>query len=302
MIFKDFLYKSKQKHGDKYEYPYSDDKIKCEDKVKVICKLHGEFLISPYHHINGSGCKICGGRGKYNTSDFIKKAKTIHNDYYNYDKVIYINKDNLVIIICPIHGEFLQKPHNHISGCGCPKCGGSLVKLDSEFINQSNIIHNNKYDYSLVNYKNNKTKVKIICKLHGIFEQTPDKHLQGNSCPKCNLKSQSKLFDKLKINLNNVRLLWEYSPEWLDKQRFDIYLPDYNIAIEYNGEQHYIPMSIYGGNIGFDVIKERDIMKRNKCDKNNCTLFELKYDYNENDYEKLVTDIQLIIKNKNKWK
>jgi len=129
--------------------------------------------------------------------EFINKSKLIHDDKYNYSKVIYKNTNTPVTIICPIHGEFEQIPKSHLKGYECFKCGvqkrtDSKRSNDLEFIEKSNKKHNNKYDYSLVNYINNYTKVKIVCPIHGVFLQAPESHLQGNGCKKCSSEESQK--------------------------------------------------------------------------------------------------------------
>jgi hypothetical protein len=124
------------------------------------------------------------GRRK-TTEEFIIDAYCKHGDRYNYRLVEYKNNKTKVKIICPIHGIFEQTPHGHLRGYGCLECGGSKRLTTEEFIKKAKDIHGDKYDYSLVEYKNNKTKVKIICHEHGPFEQTPNDHLKGFGCPKC---------------------------------------------------------------------------------------------------------------------
>lgn len=125
------------------------------------------------------------------TEKFIERSNLAHNFKYDYSKAVYkTHKDN-VIIICSVHGEFIQNSRTHMRGAGCMKCGReSRIKkatLTTEFfISKSNKVHNNKYDYSLTTYIQNKIKVKILCKEHGIFEQIPFTHLEGHGCPKCN--------------------------------------------------------------------------------------------------------------------
>lgn len=121
---------------------------------------------------------------KLTTEQFIIKSKLIHNDKYDYSLVNYINNRNNIIVICRIHGEFIQKANSHLNGNGCPTCGGVKRPTTGEFISNAIKIHGNKYNYSLVNYVNSKTKVKIICSVHGEFEQTPDSHLKS-LCPYC---------------------------------------------------------------------------------------------------------------------
>ena len=124
---------------------------------------------------------------------FIKKVKVIHGNVYDYSLVEYKNAHTKVKIICPEHGIFEQKSYHHLRGQGCPECryiksGNKLRSTTEQFIKKAKVVHGNKYDYSLVDYKNNKTKVKIICHEHGIFEQTPNHHLSGNGCSKCGVK------------------------------------------------------------------------------------------------------------------
>lgn len=124
---------------------------------------------------------------KLTTEEFIKRSIIIHGQKYNYSITKYEGSRNKVKIICKIHGIFEQLAYNHLLGKECNMCkpnfGEKLTKLD--FIKKSNNIHKFEYDYSLVNYINNKSKVKIICKKHGIFEQEPRSHLSGMKCATC---------------------------------------------------------------------------------------------------------------------
>ena len=120
-----------------------------------------------------------------NTEKFIKRAKEVHGDKYDYSKVEYVNNRTKVCIICPKHGEFFQTPANHLSGKGCPNCSNNVRLTIDEFIKKSKAIHGDKYDYSKVEYVNANTKVCIICPEHGEFRQTPGSHLNGCGCKKC---------------------------------------------------------------------------------------------------------------------
>ena len=195
-----FIEKAKKIHGDKYDYSkvsYS----KVTDKVCIICPEHGEFWQEARQHYRGQGCPKCGinERAEKRTDtaeEFIKKAKEVHGNKYNYSKVNYINSQTKVCIICPEHGEFFIKPNGHIQGQGCPKCGkekmaAKLSLSTEEFIKRSRKIHGYKYDYSKVVYKSQKEKVCIICPEHGEFWQNPYTHYNGIGCPKCFHKTQS---------------------------------------------------------------------------------------------------------------
>ena len=124
--------------------------------------------------------------------NFIEKAREIHGNKYDYSKVEYKNNRTKVCIICPEHGEFWQTPRNHISQRqGCPKCSKTFKNTTESFIEKARKVHRDKYDYSKVEYKNNRTKVCIICPEHGEFWQKPDYHLSGCGCPKCGLATIS---------------------------------------------------------------------------------------------------------------
>ncbi len=174
--------------------------------------------------------------------NFLNKANRIHNNFYTYDKVNYTNARTKVIITCPIHGDFEQLPYNHLIGKGCNKCSidrnkNSFTKSLSSFINQSNEVHNNLYDYSKVNYVNDGTKVDIICPKHGIFSQTPNKHLSGQGCPFCrtsrtkstNIKKYSQLFPIKSNKIHNN--FYDYSKtNYIDaKTPVDIICPKHGI-------------------------------------------------------------------------
>ena len=188
--------KFKSIHGNSYDYSKVNF-TKTTEKVIIICPEHGEFEQTPHAHLKGQGCPYCGvlkrAKSKTDTKEnFIKKAKEIYGETYDYSNVNYINNKTLISIICPIHGEFKLTPHDHIgkNHRGCPKCGnakkGNSRKLNTQkFIEKSKIKHKNFYDYSNVNYLNSTTNVEIICPIHGSFFQQPSVHLMGSICPKC---------------------------------------------------------------------------------------------------------------------
>lgn len=127
---------------------------------------------------------------KLTTLSFIEKANKTHNFTYHYHLVDYINSITKVKIVCPVHGIFEQIPANHLRGSGCSSCSvknkKQCIPLTTEqFIEKAIKTHGNKYDYSLTEYQNSTFKVKIICPIHGIFEQSPVYHVQGSNCPLC---------------------------------------------------------------------------------------------------------------------
>jgi len=119
------------------------------------------------------------------TEQFIQESIVVHKNRYNYDLVDYKNSYTYVSILCEEHGIFEQKPNKHLRGHGCPKCANNQKITTEEFIEKCRTIHGDKFEYSLTIYKDAKTKVTLICREHGIFEQMPRSHLIGTGCPKC---------------------------------------------------------------------------------------------------------------------
>ena len=124
----EFIQKAQEVHGNKYDYSqtvYNGMK----SKLKIICPKHGEFWQVAYDHLRGFKCEKCKFEtNTSNTESFIKKARGVHGDKYDYSKVIYINNHIKVCIICPEHGEFQQLPSHHLLGCGCQKCHSSRME------------------------------------------------------------------------------------------------------------------------------------------------------------------------------
>ncbi len=194
----EFIEKSKKVHGNKFDYS-KVVYIGSHTKVTILCLEHGDFHQSPTNHLSGNGCPKCAWkykRGKYRLTSidtFLKKAREIHEDKYDYSRVEWQNTRTKIIIVCPIHGEFTQIPQNHIRlKCGCSKCGrvtakSKINKYDTNyFIKYAIEVHADKYDYSQSQCFNATDKVEINCPLHGTFSQNANQHLQGHGCPKCN--------------------------------------------------------------------------------------------------------------------
>jgi hypothetical protein len=211
--------------------------------------------------LTGCGCPECCERKT--TEQFIKKAKEVHGDKYDYSKVEYVNNETKVCIICPKHGEFWQKPSNHLQGKGCLDCCGSRKKTTEQFITEAREKHGDKYDYSKVEYVNGKTKVCIICPKHGEFYQKPERHLQRQGCPKCNSS-------KLESEISNYFPEFEQQKtfDWLKDKgslRLDFYDDDLKLGIECQGLQHFTPVNHFGGDERFDKGLKLDKLKYKQC-------------------------------------
>lgn len=297
----EFINQATNIHGNKYDY-YKVIYRDAHSKVSIICPEYGIFLQTPNNHLNGNSCPKCAKKYSLPEEEFIKKAKEIHGNKYDYQDLQYSLSNKKVKIKCPIHGDFYQYRALHLSGSGCFMCGaekrGLLRRKSTEtFIEQANKVHNNKYDYSQTEYILSKNKVKIICPQHREFWQTPRDHLTGDGCPYCKLKSQHTLFDKLKLIFIDHPIIFEASKKdvcWIGLQRLDIYFPDINVAIEYDGRQHFIPVDFFGGQEGLNYRINKDTKKEACCKANNCTLFRLAYDYTDEDFQNLVNKIKQI--------
>lgn len=193
------------------------------------------------------------------TEQFIKKAQQIHNNKYDYSKVEYVNNRTKVCIICPEHGEFWQTPNSHLNGNGCSSCKGLKKLTTKEFIERAKQVHGNKYDYSKTIYVNKRTKVCIICPIHGEFYQTPHNHVyQKQGCPECgNLftkiacehitspnggcqhcysnksKSEEEIYNFIKTLLPNEEIYLN-DRHILNGTELDIYIPNKHFAIEFD--------------------------------------------------------------------
>ena len=191
---KEFIKKVILIHGDKFDYSlarYINNRI----KIKIICNKCGNiFEQNPDNHINKkSGCPKCSGNIKLTIEEFIRIAQSVHIDefglpIYNYSLVVYINNHTNIKIICPVHGIFEQTPLTHINQrSGCAKCNTWYKSNTLEFIEKAVKIHGENYDYSLVNYVNAITPIKLICNnCKNIIEITPHQHLHKENGCICN--------------------------------------------------------------------------------------------------------------------
>ena len=140
---------------------------------------------------------------KKTTEEFVKQAKRLHPDY-DYSQVEYENSKKKVVIFCNKGHRFLQAPNQHLRGKSCPFCAGNVKVTPEDFKKRATEIHKGKYDYSLVDFKVASQKVKIICPIHGVFEQTAKGHLLGMGCRKCGRDSIRITDEEMKRRLANI--------------------------------------------------------------------------------------------------
>jgi len=215
---------------------------------------------------------------KLTQEEFIRKSIAIHGDRYDYSLVKYNSYETNIIIICKEHGKFEQSPHNHLHKRGCKFCANNVQLTSEIFVKRAKIIHGDTYDYSLVEYKNWKTDIAIICKHHGVFKQRANNHLSGKmGCPVCKSSKGEKevqnFLDKNNIHYSKNHKFIEC--KYIRPLPFDFYIEDFNTCIEYDGSQHYTGWHRNSKNL--KEIEERDNVKTKYCLDNGIKLIRIKY-------------------------
>lgn len=314
----EFILKAKKIHGDKYDYS-KVNYVNNTTKVCIICPEHGEFWQTPSNHLCGKGCIKCGGHNKIDKDEFSKLLSEKwgedvilkqYEGYYKNAVFCCLKRDENGII----HGDFMALPHDMLDKRRktiCPKCLKSLRRQSyamtcDDFVKKAKEIHGNtRYDYSMVEYTNNSTKVFIIChdvgadgKEHGGFWQTPANHLRTRGCPLCKnekLVYENNIYSILLDILEPNEIIRQYrNSNILDTLTLDFYIPKYKIGIEHQGSQHFIPQSYFGGERKFKITVENDKRKYELCLNNGIKIvyfsFE-KYWVPKNYYDTVYTDI-----------
>lgn len=255
--------------------------------IKVKCKICGNIRNTTSNNLMRYGCNLCGykkttEKRTFTNEQFIKKAKSIHGDKYDYSKVNYIQNKTPVEIICPVHGSFFQAPVKHvIVGHGCPKCAGQNTTFE-EFLKRAKLKHGNFYNYDKVEFVNMVTPITVTCPIHGDFQIIPTNHVNyGCGCKKCHESTGEKLVNSIleDLNIQFTREVCILNPYNDHNFRVDFYINycDQNYIIEYNGPQHYKPVKMMGGVLAYEVRKQRDEDLRKYCVENNIKLLEIKY-------------------------
>ena len=295
-----FIKTAIQRFNNKYDYT----KVQWNGykrRVCIICPEHGETWQTPYSHLRTQGCPVCSGRF-LNGNLFIEKARAKHKDKYDYSKVNYIDSKTPICIICPEHGEFWQKPNDHLMGHGCRKCYEDatrirLTKSVENFLTIAQEVHKGKYDYSLVEYVDRRTPVKILCPKHGPFMQTPKSHIRGAGCPLCNNSYLEETVSRM-LTQNHIPFIAQKTFEWLTYNgtlHIDFFLYEHNIAIECQGLQHFKPVEFWGGKEGLANTKKRDSVKKQLLERRGIKMLYysnlgIKYPYD------VIEDINILLK------
>lgn len=286
---------SKATHGDFYIYDKTIYKNK-RTKITITCPIHGDFEQYPYDHINGSGCQECANirrteKRLKEKEQFIKDAREIHGNKYDYSLVDYKGSDIDVVIVCPIHGKFNQKPKHHLLGSGCQKCGiesrSEKRRLPQEIIlKRSEEKHNNKYEYLPIKNPIVGDKMEIICPIHGVFSQRIEDHMRGCGCSACS-SQKSQAEDEICKLIPN--LLYERRNRTiLDGKEIDIFIPSLKLGIEYNGLRWHTDFA-------FGKDRNYHIGKLNKCNEKGVKLIQIFEDEWMNHKDIVISKIKHII-------
>ena len=283
-----FREEMKRIYGDKYDFS-NTIYTKKDESVEFVCPHHGTQKRLANVMLRGSGCRYCNGE-LFWSSDFPRLAREIHGDKYEYPELPK-NRTSTVTIICKEHGPFPQQVDLHLRGCGCPKCSNpchwSLEERKENFINKSKERYGDRFDYSLVEYVDKNTPVKVRCKEHDyVFSVLPDTHIRRNSgCPLCN-DSTGEVEIRLWLDKNNIAYNYEHpipneNPKCRRSHlRVDFFVPEANTFIEFHGEQHFknIPHFHLTKDWTFEDQQIRDQTLRDYCNKYKIHLIEIRYD------------------------
>lgn len=291
---KKLIERFKSVYGDKYDYSQIVY-IKESTKLDIVCPIHGKFVRTAVAHFKCKrGCPKCKKENvmdlEYTKRRFEAwKAKVKQfwgDDTYDLSNTKYVNSDSLVEIKCNKHNIAFKTLAGMFSRGfgGCKQCyderasGNHRKKFQPIFLKKAQKIHGAKYDYSLVEYITNYIPVKIICKYHGIFEQSPDSHTNmGCGCPTC---CSSRGEEKIGIFLNNrnIEYIFQHFVK-IDNSNhyFDFYIPSLNLMIEFDGKQHFEPIKFFGGKKAFDETVKRDNIKNIYCTQQKISLLRIPY-------------------------
>ena len=232
---------------------------------------------------------------KKTLEDFKRDLEKVWGDRYTVSpNAVYKGNHEKVEIVCKKHGRFMIEANAILHKHGCKECRRETIGKDralsqEEVINRLKKTWADKYDLSEIKYVNARTKITPICKIHGKFETRFSDFENFHGCPFCNESNLENEINSFLIN-NKINFKREYKDYWLKNGsgflKLDFYLPDYNVAIECQGKQHYTEKSKYGGNGEFEKIKERDKRKNELCKKNGISL----YYYTKNNFKGMIPE------------
>jgi very-short-patch-repair endonuclease/Zn finger protein HypA/HybF involved in hydrogenase expression len=193
-----FLKKARAKYGDTYDYSLVEYQGR-EIPIKIICKTHGVFPISPRTFLQGRskrpshGCPKCDGiriNKKITQENFLNAVREKHGDKWDVSNVQYVNKKQILGLSCPdCKDNFETTTEKLMDGFGCPRCEGRIKDL-RYFVEEAKKVHGDEYDYSECYLSHNKSGAIVLnnirCKHHGLYSTRANVHIQQKcKCPKC---------------------------------------------------------------------------------------------------------------------
>lgn len=244
-----FIVRAKAIHGDVYDYSKICYTLRSK-KVELVCKNHGPFWQLVGKHLAGAGCPLCAKEErKYSNEEFVALAQKVHGASYSYANCTYQHSHTVVEILCFAHGPFSQLPVQHLRGNGCPSCTGNKRLSQEEWLTKAAGVHGDAYDYSLVEYKNSRSEVRILCKKHGEFSQAAGAHLKGEGCKAC--------FSKRISHLEAIWLMLEGIPDTVENRQVSLklkdgsrisvdgYMPSSGTAFQFHGSFYHGDPAVY---------------------------------------------------------
>ena len=275
-IFEEGMKKIRETHGDRYDY--SKTKFKSVvDIATITCRKHGDFRQKVINHYRGDNCPKCVRENdKLDTIEFIRRARELYGNRYDYSKAIYTRWCDDITIICPKHGEFIQRAGSHLSGNKCKQCHLEDCVTDvDEVIHNARMVHGDTYEYDASSYRKTKLPMRIKCKKHGWFKMTPFQHISARGkCKKCTESYGEKI---IRMCLDQWGIPYRQEYRIKNQQRLDFYLPENRLAIEFNGLQHYKPVKTFGGMETLLRNRERDKTKKKTLKEMGVKLIILNY-------------------------
>ena len=236
---------------------------------------------------------------RLSTEQWINLAKEVHGEKYDYSITMYSTAKTKLKIICPTHGEQEMLPHHHIRGYGCGKCGKEQINISNgkqlsqqQFLEKVSNLQG--LDFSNSIYKNKRSNITVRCIIHGDYTTKAEMILKGCGCPKCKSSKGEDIIETWLLK-NSISYITQKTFEGCSYKRllkFDFYLPNYNMCIEYDGEQHFRPIKYWGGLEGFKKLIIKDGLKNLYCQENNLSLLRISYKDN------IIETLEKNIKNK----
>ena len=256
-----------------------EDYINGSTKIKHICKQGHIYEQVPRNHLQGQGCPRCSKKHSYTPKEYCDLCKEKGYDLPVED---YINTKTKIKHKCSKGHLYEQTPSKHLSGQGCPICafknkGNKQRKTSKAYYNECK---KRGLDLPIESYVNNKTRIKHKCPKGHIYYQAPDMHLNKNQgCPICN-ESHGERYIMNYLDEHNIKYIPQKKFHDLKDKTYlsyDFYLPNYNMLIEYQGQQHYSSVNYFGGEEKFNTQQLHDKLKREYAKNNGYKLLELHY-------------------------